>query len=252
MSKTFEKHAPTITKKVRGKLSPWLNDDIKRNMNTRDQLYRKWRKSKTATNKRAYQYQRKNVNIMIRSAKSRYNKELLKENSNDSNKFWNCLKRIFPYKASSNNQCRPSFTVNGVKTQNNPDVANGFCSYFVSIVGKLKTETFRMCNFVWRKQKTIQPRTNTKFKFQYVSKADIEHQLKKLQRKKATGNDGLPAGMIKDAASTISSPLCYIVNLSLETGTVPSDWKRAKGLHLFTNQDLETYLRIIGQFQFCQ
>ena len=34
--------------------------------------------------------------------------------------------------------------------------------------------------------------------------------------------------MIKDVASIISSPLCYIVNLSLQTGIVPSAWKEAK------------------------
>ena len=28
---------------------------------------------------------------MLRSAKGSYNKELLKENSNDPNKFWNCI-----------------------------------------------------------------------------------------------------------------------------------------------------------------
>ena len=34
--------------------------------------------------------------------------------------------------------------------------------------------------------------------------------------------------MIKGVASIISSPLCYIVNLSLQTGIVPSAWKEAK------------------------
>ena len=34
--------------------------------------------------------------------------------------------------------------------------------------------------------------------------------------------------MIKDVASIISSPLCYIVNLSLQTGIVPSAWKEGK------------------------
>jgi len=69
----------------------------------------------------------------------------------------------------------------------------------------------------------IQKRTIKKFKFQYVSKVEIEHQLRKLRRKKATGNDGLPAGMIKDVASVILSPLCFIINLSLKSATIPAD-----------------------------
>jgi len=74
----------------------------------------------------------------------------------------------------------------------------------------------------------IQKRTIKNFKFQYVSKVEIEHQLRKLRRKKATGNDGLPAGMIKDVASVILSPLCFIINLSLKSATIPADWKEAK------------------------
>ena len=66
-----------------------------------------------------------------------------------------------------------------------------------------------------------------------VSKVEIEYQLKKLQRKKATGNDGLPACMIKDVASVISSPLSYIVNLSLKKGTIPAEWKEARVIPIF-------------------
>ena len=227
LTNAFEKHAPAITKRIKGKPSLWLNDEIKQNMNTRDQLYRKWRNSKSLEDKRAYQLIRNRVNVMIRSSKSRYNKELLKENSNDSNKFWKCLKQIFPTKTKTNTSSKPNFTVNGVNIETNYEVANGFCSYFMSVVTKLKSTTFKLRDFVWRKQTPIQTKTETSFKFQYVSKTEIEQQLKKLQRKKAT-NDGLPPGMIKDVASVISSPLSCIVNLSLKTGTIPSDWKEAR------------------------
>ena len=40
-----DKHAPRIMKKVRGKLAPWLTDDVKKLMNERDKLLRKSRKS---------------------------------------------------------------------------------------------------------------------------------------------------------------------------------------------------------------
>ena len=197
-------------------------------MNKRDQLHRKWQKDKSPTTKRAYQQIRNIVKKMLRSTKSYYNKELLKENSNDPNKFWSCIKRIFPCKSKSTNHSKPTFTVNGVKTETDLQIANGFCSYLTSIVHKLKAETFKLCDFFWRKQKDIRPKTNKKFKFKHVSKVEIEYQLKKLQRKKATGTDGLPACMIKDVASVISSPLSYIVNLSLKTGTIPAEWKEAR------------------------
>ena len=34
----FDRHAPKISKKVRGKPAPWLNSEVKRLMNERDRL----------------------------------------------------------------------------------------------------------------------------------------------------------------------------------------------------------------------
>ena len=41
----FQKHAPIINKRVRGKPCPWLTNDLKSKMNTRDKLLRKMRKT---------------------------------------------------------------------------------------------------------------------------------------------------------------------------------------------------------------
>ena len=49
-----------------------------------------------------------------------------------------------------------------------------------------------------------------------------------MKRKKSTGIDDLPAGMIKDCSKVISQPLAYIINLSLSSGVFPSVWKKAK------------------------
>ena len=41
--------------------------------------------------------------------------------------------------------------------------------------------------------------------------------------------------MIKDAASILAAPLTFLINLSLQTGSVPSAWKTAKVIPLFKN-----------------
>ena len=41
---TIDRHAPFVTKRFKGKKSPWMSKEIKRLMNIRDQLYRKARK----------------------------------------------------------------------------------------------------------------------------------------------------------------------------------------------------------------
>jgi len=57
---------------MRGKPCLWLTVEIKEQMNKRDQLLRKWRTTKSPTDKRNYQNKRNLVNIMLRSAKGNH------------------------------------------------------------------------------------------------------------------------------------------------------------------------------------
>jgi len=54
-----------------------------------------------------------------------------------------------------------------------------------------------------------------------------------LKRNKATGTDNLPLGLLKDSAKFIATPLCYIINLFIQTSTVPTAWKTAKIIPIF-------------------
>ena len=71
-----------------------------------------------------------------------------------------------------------------------------------------------------------------------VDKSFVVKNLKKLKRDKACGHDKFPPGMLKDSASVIAAPLTQIINLSLESGTVPKDWKLAKVTPLFKSGSL--------------
>ena len=71
-------------------------------------------------------------------------------------------------------------------------------------------------------------RTNTTFQFVGVSEAFVERELKKLKRNKSTGINDLPPGMLKDVAFEIAKPISYIINVSLRTGQVPTNWKIAR------------------------
>lgn len=59
---------------------------------------------------------------------------------------------------------------------------------------------------------------------------DIDRVTKLLQRinpSKATGPDLIPMRVLKEAASTIAPYLCFIFQQSVDTGSVPADWKHA-------------------------
>jgi len=53
-------------------------------------------------------------------------------------------------------------------------------------------------------------------------------ELAKLKLSKVTGLDKIPARLLKDAASVIAKPVTYLINLTISTGEIPSQWKEAR------------------------
>ena len=163
----------------------------------------------------------------IQRAKSIYNRNLLRENSNDPKKFWKTFKSIYPTKGSDKPSMR-SFDINGVKTSNPRTISNAFCTFFASVVKSLKKKAIPLRDFIWRKPAGITKRTEKSFLFQSVSQLEVLRILKSIKRNKATGLDDLPPCLLKDSAAILSAPLAHLINLSITTGIFPMDWKKAK------------------------
>ena len=99
----FDKLAPVIKKRIRGKPSPWLTDELKKAMNIRDMLLRKSRKTKSASDISAYKKKRNEVNSLLNKSKQAYYRDLLNETSNKLDSFWNVIKKLYP-----SNRTKPS------------------------------------------------------------------------------------------------------------------------------------------------
>ncbi|MEO0684105.1 MAG: reverse transcriptase family protein, partial [Cyanobacteria bacterium J06649_11] len=217
----FDKNAPQIEKRIKGRPCSWMDEDTKRLMNKRDQAFRKSRRSKNPNDRQRYKLLRNQCTSRIKKAKSTHHKNILNENANNPKKFWSAIKTIFPGKSTSK-----------IELNSRPS-ANTFSRYFSKMAFHLKEKTLPLTNFIWRTIPRPLPRTVKKFKFNYVSILFVQKELKLLSRKKATGIDDLPPGLLKDCDAFISQPLCHIINLSLQTGSFPTNWKSAKVTPLF-------------------
>ncbi|XP_072017493.1 uncharacterized protein [Amphiura filiformis] len=60
-----------------------------------------------------------------------------------------------------------------------------------------------------------------------ITSAGVEKLLNGLNASKAAGPDGLPRRILKILAPQIAPALTFIFNQSLQTGTLPQDWKTA-------------------------
>ena len=55
----------------------------------------------------------------------------------------------------------------------------------------------------------------------------IAKKIEMMKDNKSPGVDGIPPKLLKEIVEQISTPLTKVFNLSLEEGTVPSEWKEA-------------------------
>ncbi len=89
---------------------------------------------------------------------------------------------------------------------------------------------------------SLESSSPTKFHFRPTTDVEISNMLANLNPNKATGNDNIPAKILKISSNCISQSLSCIVNSSLETGVFPNRWKIAKISSIFkgniaTNRD---------------
>ena len=101
-----------------------------------------------------------------------------------------------------------------------------------SIAKTLREKAFPLKNCIWSYKEPSEI-SKTIFKFKNISVAETSRLVRKLKRNKSAGVDNLPPGYLKDIFDSIALPFTHILNLSLENGEVPYDFKIAKITPLF-------------------
>ena len=234
LQRCIDKHAPLISKKIKGRLCPWLTPDVKKEMNLRDGLLRKARRTNQENDWSSYKRQRNRASGLVKKCKSRYNRDLLKDCTDSLDKFWAAIKKLYPIKLPS--EYGSSFVINGSKSTDKTLITNSFCEYFSTIARNLKRKSVLPRDFVWSKpveEHLPNQVTENQFTFIPVKESEIVKELRNLKRRKASGLDNFPPGLLKDTSLVLTKPLTFIINLSLETGVVPSEWKVAKVIPLY-------------------
>ena len=185
-----------------------------------------------------YKKQKNKCTNLIRTSKSNYNKKLLSENANNPKKFWKCIKNIIPLGSTSKSSSSVPFVHSPLEKETvSASKVQVFCNFFANIARSLKQKSIPLKDFTWQVPKFMRLRTTGSFKFDYVSKVSIENQLNKLKENKTCGIDNLPTRLLKDSATVISQPLAYLINLSLQTSTIPQEWKTARVTPLHKSGD---------------
>ena len=215
-------HAPLRKRKVRNKPTPWLTPSVKKMMYQRDHLKKISIKNGSSHLLEAYKEARNRVNAAIKKAKKDYVTAEVTNNTHDPRRSWKAVNLLLGRhsKITGITEVRVDEDV----ITDPIDISNAFNHHF-STIGKKTSENVRSTEVL--PESYVQPSTS-QFKFNEITMPTVCALLKKLSAHKCSGEDQIPAKVLKDAAEVISSPLCLIFNKSLEVGTLPGSWKTAK------------------------
>jgi hypothetical protein len=117
-------------------------------MKYRDSLLKKARKTDKEIDWSAHKRKRNSVNNLLKSAKNKYYHELFEENASSPEKFWKCIKQLFPTK-NANGNTYSSMVIDGEKVLDKQVIANGFSNHFFTIAGILKEKLSLLKSTVW-------------------------------------------------------------------------------------------------------
>ena len=224
LHETMRKYIPQKTLSNRRNL-PWLTYEIKRRIRQKQRFYNKARKTNDPNDWNEFRNLRRTVKQMLVKAHTTYVMNLL-DMENPENKKTTITKKFWTYIKSQKKDN------SGVS----PLIENG--KTYEDSKGKAQVLNRQFQSVFTEEVKDNIPRMDRSEKLPPINRlcittAGIEKMLKGIDIKKASGPDEVPCRILKEAAEEISPYLCYIFNMSISTGSVPSDWRSANITCLF-------------------
>ena len=251
----IDHHAPLKSKTVRHMQVPYMNGKLRKAINYKNMLRRKFEKSKSKAKWEEYRKQRNVVVSLRKKSMSFYLKNKCTV-TKDNKKFWSAVKPLISDKCKSGQE-------NIILSENNVilndpssvcDVLNDFYNNIASGIGPDPSNSINYQNdddldvYIndvlqrYDNHESIQrirdgQDDTNKFTFQKIDVNNICKRLSKLVSNKATGHDGVPPKLLKAGAKVLCYPLLHLVNKCIEQSIFPSSLKKAEITPIFKKGD---------------
>ena len=215
--------------------TPWFSKGLKKSSKTKQRLYIKFLKNKSAESEEKYKnYKNLFEKLKIKSKKNYY-ASLLNKYKYDTKRTWQVMKEITgKQKKKSSSLPKAIKTKQGI-TEKEIEIAKEFNKYFTSVgtalASKIPVVTKDLSEYL--------PQCNASMEHKELSFQEFEKAFKTLKRNKAIGYDGLSGNIIMDVYDSIKVILFKIFKASLEEAVFPKKLKIAKVIPVFIKQNKE-------------
>ena len=177
-------------------------------------LFKRYKRTKSYVNKVAYIYQRNITDSILSKAKRDYESKIMRSVKTEPKKFYSYVKS----KQKVNVKVPSLKRADGSMTDTDTENCNVLSDFFSSVFTK-EPEGNDMPQF--------DSRCDNILNFVNISEDIVLKKLNSVKVDKSQGPDGINPRILKECSSSVVKPLHIIFKKSLETGTVPKDFKEA-------------------------
>ena len=187
-------HAPQITRKVKSEYTPWMTNNIKKQIYHRDFLKKKAINTGSENMFVAYKRARNALNKLIKDTKRNYYTSVLNDTKNNQKNMWNTINKLTNKKSKTTTITKLNISNDNV-TEDPNKISHTFNTYFKTIGENLANE---LPDTTDAPESYVTP-SNSTFQIQNVSEVDVFQLLITLKISKACGHDKIPPKLLQDS-----------------------------------------------------
>ena len=207
-----------------------MNTKINEMMRDRDYHHRKAIKSNYSFHWAQYRRLRNLANREIKSAKSNYYCEVIKEAKGDSSKIWKAVNQA---SCRNNKSSTPQCIIVDEVHHKTPRSISSVLNFHFATIGKILADKIPSVNRV----SSSSNKHSESFEIKEVSEVEVLEQLLSLKPNKAIGLDSVSARLLKYDAHSPCPSVTKLLNLSIRSKKFPGLWKCSKVMALFKSGD---------------
>ena len=231
VASVIDEIAPIKEVRVKSNSQDWFDAEINEEIERRDKLLTKFKKSRSHSDNENYKKSRNKVQRMIKDKKKNFVIGKLNDNIGKPKELWKSLKSLgLPSKANSAATiCLEKDGILSFDPKTNAEIFKDFYSNLANnLVKKLPTPPNKYGKTAVNNYYKKLNLKGKNFSFAPVAPATILKLLKQLNPAKSAGIDNLTGKFLKEGAPVLASPITDLVNLSISLSLFPDDCKIAK------------------------
>jgi hypothetical protein len=219
---------------------PWITCGIKISCANKRTLYMASRDSNDPKIKEHYKKYCKILTMTIKTAKRQYYNTLISKSTNKIKTTWNIVKNV-----TNNTRC--TATITKLKINDKPElchtkITEAFNNYFSTVAGKVINGNYSGCLSLNKKEFLVYLDHNFQHPYPKMNMCstntyEIQKIISAMKPKYSYGYDEVSIRVMKASTPFIVSPLTYICNKILQTGTFPDRLKYAEVKPLYKKGD---------------